>query len=140
MSSSAERFVCCSLSKESADCCHVLGEAAGRKAPEKGLAVALGTEADIKDGNDPAVQGGADESPDTLLELENGAGHLVFEEGTPALAGQLLHAGGNEWIVRHFEGKLIDEQAAQGFSGNIDALPEGTGSEEDGIDLFLEFG
>jgi hypothetical protein len=78
---------------------------------DKKASVALGVEADIKNDNDSTVLGGAYESSNTLLELDDGTGNLIVVEGVFPLFGQVIHAGGNERVIRDLEGKLIDEEA-----------------------------
>jgi len=56
---------------------------------------------------------------------------LVGGEGVEAAVFEGIEAGFGERLCRHGEGDFVDGDKAQCFAGNIHALPEAMGAEQD---------
>ncbi len=115
------------------------GDAVGRERLEKDLAVALGGDTGVEKDKDAAVFKRADEAAKSLLEGEDSFGNLVVEKRTAAGFFDGAHAGLDDGVGGNSEGQAVDDDAAERFALNVDALPEAGGAEEDGVGSGAEF-
>src|SRR6185503_18706638 len=75
---------------------------------------------------------GADEAAEALFEFDDGFWKLVIAERVAAGLADRVEAGFEERVVGHSERELGDDHGLQRVAGNVDALPEAVGAEEDG--------
>src|SRR5579863_3260425 len=92
----------------------------------------------IENGENAAIRLGADQAAEALLEREDGFGDLVFGEGVAAIVLEGADARGDDRIAGNGERQFINDDAGKLRAGNVHALPETGGGEEDGVGGGLE--
>ena len=134
------RIPCCDLfhRKFGCDCGWLLWfgdvfDGAGGQGIEESFAVGFGRDAGVEDDDDSGVMFGADESSETLFEFEDGFGELVVEEGVSAVDSDLFKSPLEQWFIGYGERQLGDHEVREGFAGDVDALPETIGSQQDAV-------
>ena len=109
-----------------------------RQCFQQPAAVALRHDARVGDDDDAAVGAAANESAETLLETKRRVRQHVLDEGIAALSDDRLAMRGGDRLGRDAKGELRDEQRTKRLTGNVDALPEGSGAEENGTPRLAE--
>jgi hypothetical protein len=109
-----------------------LSDAVGWEGVEEDAAVALALDARVEEHEDAAIVQRADEAAEALFEGDDGAGHLVVEEGVASGGGDGVHARLYDGVGGDGEGQAIDDDAAELLALYVYALPEAGRAEEDG--------
>jgi len=113
-------------------------DGAGRQGVKEGAAVSFGDDAGIEDDDNTAVGLGTDESAEALLEFQNGLGELVIEEGIAAGRFDMFEPSLEERVVGDGKGKFDDDDVAEVFAGDIDALPKAVGAEQHALRILTK--
>src|SRR5208337_1756582 len=103
-----------------------------RQAVQKHSPVLLLEDSVIQQAEQPAVVERADQPAKALLQRDDRARHLVFEEGIAAVFVNRLDARGHYRIVRHGKRQLVDDDATQLLALHVNPLPEGRRREQHG--------
>jgi len=73
-----------------------------------------------------------------LLEGDDRLRDLEVVEGVAAGGGDGVGTGFHDGVGGDGEGELVDDDAAELFALDVDALPEGAGAKEDGVGRVAE--
>ena len=107
-----------------------VADSRGRQTSQKHLSVAAPPDARVEDGDDAPISRAADQAAKTLFERQRGSGHQVAHERGLTRLFDARTARCNDRIAWNLEGKLVDDDHAEGGTGDIDALPEAGGRKE----------
>ena len=114
-------------------------ELAAGQAFEEQSAVGFGEHAGIQYDDSPCIISVSDQSSEALFEFDDGLGSLVIAEGVAAAFADGVKSCFEERVIGYAEGEFGDDDILQGFTGNVDALPEAVCSEQDCAFVGFEF-
>src|SRR5207248_7486626 len=102
----------------------------GRQRGDEAASVSFRTNPRVEPDEDAAVAAVTDEAAEPLLQCKDGERHLVIAERVAAAGADRFDARRGDRIGRRRERQLVDDDAAERFTDDVDALPEARRREQ----------
>jgi hypothetical protein len=116
----------------------IMDERHSWKALKEETTVAARHHPHIENGKHSPIRTVPDQPPQSLLECNDGSRKLIVHEGIAALAANPVDSRRHQRISRGVEWKLVNDEAAECFAGDIHPVPERTGGKKHRVGVGTE--